>query len=788
MKSTNQSSGTHTLEGLAEPVEIAVDRFGLAHIRAANQPDLFFAQGFNAARDRLWQIDLWRKRGLGLLAADFGPGYLAQDQAARLFLYRGDMAAEWAAYAPDSEDICTAFTAGINAYLTEVEAGRAPLPVEFQQMNTRPARWAPADVVRIRSHCLTRNALSEVIRAKVLGHGGDKAAVLDALRKQVLPPVDPQGAPDLDLASIPLAVLDTFKLATAPVSFSPERLAATLDQAGLWRAVDALGDVVQAADSEGSNNWAVAPSRTATGRPIMAMDPHRAHTLPSVRYLVHLSMPGFDVVGAGEPAVPGITMGHNGQIAFSITIFGADQEDVMVYDTNSRAPQHYRHEGVWREMEEVEERFTVRGYADQSHMLRFTRHGPVLHEDPANQRAYGLRTVWTEPGAAPYMASLSVMHARTHAEYQTALRGWGTPSINHLYADTSGTIAWQAVGATPLRPNWNGLVPVPGDGRYEWAGYRSLDELPSAVNPEAGFVATANEMNLPAGWNHDASGIGYEWIDKSRAERIHAVLGASSGHTLEEACALQNDLYSYTAARGCRVVAAAVLGSEEARAAQAHLAGWDHVCGATSSPAALYEVWVTRHLKPALYRAFGADNVMAALLQPGDIQSVTDLLERPGAWFGPGSDARLDTLLEQTLVAAWCDCKITLGDDPASWEWGRVHRLALTHALAPVCPGVAGLRLEPMNLGGSGSTPMYAAYRPSDFAAITGPSVRMVVDVGAWDNSLFINLPGQSGDPQSDHYTDLQHDWLTGTYKPLSYSRAAVDAVTERVIVLTPAR
>lgn len=779
---------THALPGLGAPVEIAVDRFGLAHIRAGNRDDLFFAQGFNVARDRLWQIDLWRKRGLGLLAADFGPGYLAQDQATRLFLYRGDMAAEWAAYAPDAEEICTAFAAGINAYIAEIEAERIPLPLEFERMGTRPARWQGTDVVRIRSHCLTRNALSEVIRANVLARGGEQADKLDALRKQVLPDVAPLGAPELDLGSIPLAVLDTFKLATAPVSFSPERLAATLDEAPRWRSLDALGDVVLAAESEGSNNWAVAASHSATGRPIMAMDPHRAHALPSVRYLVHLSMPGFDAIGAGEPAVPGISLGHNGTIAFSITIFGADQEDVMVYDTDPADPLRYRHGDGWQQMEVVEERFAVHGYPDQHRTLHYTAHGPVIHEDPAQNRAYGLRSVWTEPGAAPYMASLSIMRAENHHDYHEALRGWGTPSTNHLYADTTGTIAWQAVGATPVRANWNGLIPVPGDGRFEWAGYRALEELPSQVNPGKGFFATANEMNLPANWNHDSAGIGYEWIDKSRAERIHGVLGDGAPHTLEAACALQNDLYSRTAARGCAVVAATPLSSPDARAAQAHLAGWDHRCTATSAQAALHEVWVTRHLKPALYRAFGADDALIALLQPGDVQSVTEVLERPEAWFPDQPEAQLAAVLDQTLAAAWTDCLAKLGNNPAGWEWGALHKLALTHALAPVCPDVEGFRLEPMQLGGSGSTPMYAAYRPMDFATITGPSVRMVVDVGDWDNSLFINLPGQSGDLASDHATDLQEDWLTGGYKPLSYSRAAVDAVTETLIVLSPLR
>ncbi|WP_333829186.1 penicillin acylase family protein [Pararhodobacter sp.] len=777
----------HRLAGLTAPVEIAVDRFGLAHIRAENRDDLFFAQGFNAARDRLWQIDLWRKRGLGLLAADFGPGYLAQDHAARLMLYRGDMAPEWAAYAPDAEEICTAFAAGINAYITEVEAGRAPLPLEFARMDTRPARWQAADVVRIRSHCLTRNALSEVIRARILGHGGAQAAKLDALRMQVLPPVDPVGAPDLDLASIPLEVLETFRLATAPVSFSPERLAARLEDAGRWRGFDALGDVVQLAQAEGSNNWAIGPERSATGRAIMALDPHRVHALPSVRYLVHLSMPGFDAIGAGEAAVPGISMGHNGNIAFSLTIFGADQEDVHVHDTAPDDPLRYRFGEGWREMTVVEERFRVRGCPDQVGELHFTHLGPVLHRDPGNQRAYALRTVWSDPGAAPYMASLSVMRAQNHDDYREALRGWGTPSINHVYADTSGSIAWQAVGATPLRHNWNGLVPVPGDGRYEWAGYRSLEELPASVNPESGFVATANEMNLPQGWNHDTPGIGYEWIDHSRAGRIKAVLGAGEKLGLQDCCALQNDLHSRTAARGCAVLARLALTSPQARAAQAHLAGWDHVLAPGSSPAALHEVWVTRHLFPALAKAFGAKGAFAALLLPGDVQSVTDVLERPEAWFDSDPQAQLATLIDQTLAAAWEDCRARLGDDPAGWEWGAVHKLALTHPLAAVCPDVPAFRPAPLALGGSGSTVALAAYRPSDFAAVVGPSVRMVIDVGAWDSSLFVNTPGQSGDPESSHYNDLQQDWLNGGYKPLSYSRAAVDAVTETLIVLEPA-
>ena len=350
-QSSRSADETIVIESLSEPAEIVVDRWGIPHIRAGSQADLFFAQGFNAGRDRLWQIDLWRKRGLGLLARDFGPGYLAQDEASRAFLFRGDMAKEWVSYAPDAQAIIRSFVAGINAYvaLTEREPGR--LPVEFGLAGTKPDRWQPEDVVRIRSHALTRNALSEVLRANIVTAYGHET---DLLRKNLEPAVVPGNAGAVDLAAIPVEILDLFKLATAGVTFTPERLACRLEEAGKWTKVNALAEVIADATWTGSNNWAVAPALTETGRPVIAGDPHRAHAVPSLRYLVHLSAPGLDVIGAGEPAVPGISIGHNGTIAFTQTIFGSDQEDVYVYETESGNPDRYRYKGDWVSMTSIE--------------------------------------------------------------------------------------------------------------------------------------------------------------------------------------------------------------------------------------------------------------------------------------------------------------------------------------------------------------------------------------------------------------------------------------------------
>ena len=645
-QSSRSADETIVIESLSEPAEIVVDRWGIPHIRAGSQADLFFAQGFNAGRDRLWQIDLWRKRGLGLLARDFGPGYLAQDEASRAFLFRGDMAKEWVSYAPDAQAIIRSFVAGINAYvaLTEREPGR--LPVEFGLAGTKPDRWQPEDVVRIRSHALTRNALSEVLRANIVTAYGHET---DLLRKNLEPAVVPGNAGEVDLAAIPVEILDLFKLATAGVTFTPERLACRLEEAGKWTKVNALAEVIADATWTGSNNWAVAPALTETGRPVIAGDPHRAHAVPSLRYLVHLSAPGLDVIGAGEPAVPGISMGHNGTIAFTQTIFGSDQEDVYVYETESGNPDRYRYKGDWVSMTSIEERFAVKGAPDQVRRLRFTRHGPVVSADTDKRVAFAIRSVWFEPGAAAYLGGLSSMRATSLPEFRAAIRRFATPSLNHVYADVKGSIAWLPFGMTPVRRNWDGLTPVPGDGRFEWDGFIDLDDMPHAIDPPAGFVASANEANVPEPWDHDKVRIGYEWLENSRALRIaEALAGPPSGekHSVRASMALQTDVTSIPARRLRGLIEAIVPGTDaDLAAARTLLLGWDEKLEAGSAAGALSELWFTRHLKPALLALFVPDPRLQPLMVPLDVESLLQALERPGAAFGAQPAAARDRLV-----------------------------------------------------------------------------------------------------------------------------------------------
>jgi penicillin amidase len=768
------------IPGLSSPATITLDRWGVAHIRAESFLEMFFVQGFNAARDRLWQLDLWRKRGLGLLAADYGPGYLEQDRAARLFLYRGDMEREWASYSADAQEICSRFVAGINAYIELCAAEPGRLPTEFAAMSVKPARWSPEDVVRIRSHSPMRNALSEVVRSNVLA-SADPAT--DEFRQSLQPQHNPLEGLTSKPKPLPLECLDVFKLATTPVTFSEDRLKATMKDARSWRRVTPLGDVVHEAMGQGSNNWAVAGSRTSTGRPILANDPHRAHATPSLRYVVHIASPEFNGIGAGEPALPGISIGHNGTSAFGLTLFfGHDQEDVYVYETHPDDPDLYRYGDGWERIRLVEEKVDVRGFGETVLSLRFTRHGPIVADYASEHRAVAVRTVWAEPGTAPYFRSIASMRAKSFDKFRELMWGWGVPAVNQVYADVTGDVGWTVAGFSPVRPNWDGLLPVAGDGRHEWRGFLDGRELPWSLNPDHGYVATANEFNLPDNWSKNST-IGYEWTEPSRAERISEFFSTTVEHSVADSRSLQTDVVSMPARRLIALLEA--LSGRDGRETNAlkFLREWDGRLDAKSGPGALFEVWWAAHLRPLLFAQLIDDPRVVALIGPGNVATTLAHLEARKK----AADPTVNTLLLDSLRSAATDCERRMGDDPSSWAWGRVHQAMFEHAVSAVNPELAAnLNVGPLPIGGSDSTPMNGMYRPSDFRLTIGASFRIVTDVGAWDNSVYINTPGQSGDSRSPHYQDLAPAWARGDYVPLLYSDEAIEEAAVVCIRLLP--
>lgn len=746
-----QTSGTLRVAGLEKPVTVLRDPWGIPHIYAATQADLFFAQGFTAAQDRLWQLEMWRRAAMGELAEVMGPAAVDRDRFARLLRYRGDLDAEYASYAPDAREIVGAFVRGVNAWIVEIGSDRSRWPVEFQLTGIAPEPWTPEVVLsRLAAWEVTSNAAREVQRAQL-------GAEIGWRRLQDLMPSDPPQ----DLAKEPGAGLS--EGISAAVIALPESLRAPL------------------AFPDGSNNWVVDGTLSATGKPLLANDPHRALRLPSLRYLVHLVGPGWNVIGAGEPALPGVAAGHNERIAFGFTVTGIDQQDVYVEELHPEDPTLYRHQGRWDKVRVERERIGVKGEAPREVELEFTVHGPVLHRDPERRRAYVLRWVGTEPGTAGYLASLSLNRARDWTTFRQALARWKVPSENLVYADVDGRVGWQVAGLAPVRRGWSGLLPVPGDGRFEWQGFLPASELPGALDPPARWIATANHNVLPPGYPH---ALAFDWGEPTRFRRIAEVLGAPGQKlTAADFERLQLDELSHPAREILAVLREVKGGGADLRPFVDLLTAWDGTLGRTSAAAALYELWIAKlagrlaapvpeALRPAMLRTLRPARLLALLSQPAQ------------DWFGEDPRAGRDAALLASLGEAVAEAREKLGADPAAWRWGALHKATFAHPLSTTPERKALFDLPPMELGGDGTTVDVAS--GEGFAVSHGASYRQVIDLADWDRSTATSTPGQSGQPGSPHYGDLLESWAEGRYFPLLYSREAVEKAARERLVLEP--
>ena len=713
------SASTVRVPGLDQQVEILRDRWGVPHIYAATLHDLFFAQGYSAALDRLFQIDLWRRAGTGKLAELLGPAAIERDKLARAVAFRGDWNAEWAAYGPDAKAIVTAFTDGINAYIKGLGGKR---PTEFDIAGYSPGLWTPEDCLsRVAGLTMTGNLSREVSHAVEIERSG-----LEQARKSIRlqPPVLLEVPKGLDLSGITNDILRAYREVVGPVRLTTE---------------------------QGSNNWVVDGTMTATGRPMLANDPHRPVQLPSLRKTVHLVGPGWDAIGSGEPGLPGIAVGHNENVAFGFTIVGIDQQDLYVETINPDNPGEYRYRGAWKKFDTVPQKLAVKGQGEQTITLRYTVHGPVISEDAARRRAYVLHWVGTEPGTAGYLAGLSLARAKDWSSFREAMARYRVPSENLVYADTKGNIGWEVGGLTPIREGWSGLLPVPGqDGQYEWKGYRKAEELPSEFNPTRHYIATANNNILPAGYTIP---LGYDgWAQPYRVERIREMLSAGRKFDIQDFERMQQDVASAPARRFQQDLRnwRPEPGSRAARAVD-DILNWDAVLRADSRPALIYEVWMSK-LSAAAGGRGGRGNPDA---------------EPTAAALQKSLDDALDQIEQQ------------FGSDPAGWQWGKLHQLTLAHPL-----GKREFQLGPVPRPGDGNT--VNATSGTNYRQTNGASWREILDVGDWDRSVMTNVPGESGDPSSRHYGDLLQDWAAGKYHPVPFSRKAVEAALDERIVLLP--
>ncbi|MFD9893595.1 penicillin acylase family protein [Amycolatopsis sp. NPDC059027] len=757
-------AAAYEVAGLRKPVDLLVDKWGVPHIYAADTSDLFFAQGYNIARDRLFQIDTWRRRGLGTLSEVLGPSYVDQDRAARLFLYRGDMDAEWASYGPEGRLAATRFAEGINAYVDWLARNPSAVPPEFGKLGYRPARWRPEDVVRIRTHAIGENLSWEVIRAKLVCQAGQGSSRYLRSLRPAHEAVVPAG---LDPCVIPDDVLKVYNLATAAVSFTGKGFETK--------------DIADA--TTGSNAWAIGPGRTASGRPILANDPHRGtDALPSGRYVAQLSAPGLNLAGAGEPWNPGIAIGHNGTIAFGLTNLPIDQTDLYVYELDPKDHTRYRYGDGWERMTTVTETIPVQGGAPVTRELAFTRHGGVVKVDEAAHRAFAVRSAWTQPGSSAYLGSLNYQRAKNFGEFTTAMQKWGTPGSNLVYADTHGDIGYVPAGLTPRRTgaNYDGLLPVPGDGRYEWNGFHANSELPGQYNPASGFFASANDFNIPPGHPVVSN---YEWQLPYRKQRIDELIRSHPGATVADSLALQKDEKSLVAGELLQYLRGLSSSDPDTAKALDLLRGYDGVASLDSAPAALFEIWIMKHLHAAWAHAVlpqAAADTLANTINP-DYSLVLASFADPKAWLGPDGAAVRDKLILDTLPSAFREVAGKLGPDPSAWRWGALQFQQFRHPLGE--PNVG-----PTPVGGDYHTVHPSFFFPANYQQIIGATFKMALDVGNWNGSSAINAPGQSGDPRSPHYRDLNGLWASGGAFPLLYSRAEVERNLDVRIRLQPPR
>ena len=778
---------TLRVAGLTEPVEIIKDRWGIAHIYASVETDLFFAQGFNAARDRLFQFEMWRRKATGTTAEILGRRTLQQDIGSRLHRFRGDLGQELGHYHPRGAAIIDAFVRGVNAYVDLTEQQPELLPLEFGLLGITPGRWT-AEVVISRHQGLLSNVTRELAYGQaVASAGAELVHELSWFR-----PGEPDLAldPAIDGSLLSDEILDVYRAFKRPIGFVPEDVLPPFraDRAAFGRLAAAMPAEIDLSDQQeaiGSNNWVVGGTRTLSGFPFMANDPHRVQQAPSLRYWVHLVGPGWNVIGGGEPVLPGVSIGHNEHGAWGLTVFGQDNEDLYVYDTNPDDPLEYRYLGGWERMRVTEEQVAVKGEPPVTVTLKYTRHGPVLFEDPDHQKAYALRAAWLDIGSAPYLASLRMDQAETWEEFRDACSYSRIPAENMVWADRDKNIGYQAVGVSPIRPNWSGLVPVPGDGRYEWDGYLPIQALPHVVNPPEEFFGTANNFMVPDGYPH-LDALHFTWGDELRAVRLNEVLRSGRRHTIVDMMRLQHDELSVLARNLVPFLEGLELEEDLARGARHRLRNWDAVLGRDSLEAAIYVAWERRLVRNA--RDLLVPAPIRDLLGGLNMKKLVNWLAAPDGRFGDDPIAGRDRLLASSLKQAIDDLESRLGQDMSAWRYGQAaykHAL-IRHPLSAAVDDTTRARLDvgPVPRGGYGRTLNNTGNGDNQ---TSGASFRIIADTEDWDHSVGTNAPGQSGDPDDPHYQDLFELWAEGKYFPVFYSRSKIESAAERVEQLVPA-
>jgi len=716
-ESLAQIDGRVALAGIRDTVDVVRDRWGVPHIYARNIDDLFFAQGYVQAQDRLWQMEMYRRTFEGSLSEILGPAYLRHDRLVRLLRYRGPIdEREWTHYHPEGRRIFDAFARGVNAFIAHAGDN---LPVEFKLTGLRPKSWtAEIALLRTQTAMPTGDALAELRLARSVARVGADSANTLARPSPFRPLVVPNGVDYSIITDDVIAALTALRAGVVRPEILPQ-FKAMADSPSVNRGVQE--------NSPGSNNWVVAARHAANGHVIVANDPHRNVANPSIRYIVHLNAPGWDVIGATEPVLPGVMIGHTGRIAWGLTIVGTDQSDVYIEDVNPANRNEVRFRNAWESMRLVFDTVRVKGAAPVIVTHKFTRHGPVFYEDTVRHKAFAMRSTMHMPGSAGYLSALRYHALADCVQFLDAQRYYLAPTENMICGDAKGNIAWQASSAAPRRPNWHGRLPVPGTGEYEWDGLRN--DLPRELNPARGWIATANHDIHPDAYDPPLFFKNTPQDDRYR--RVAQVLSGGRKLTIEDHKALQHDAFNASWPRNAHLFREWTSTDSLIESARRALAGWDGHHRRDSHAAALYRF----------------------------IDRGIDTVRREGA----------RQTVEPVIARAIDSVRARLGPDPREWRWGRYNRSEFPHALARAYDIPAVERH-----GGAG------------FVAAVGATYRQIIDITDPDSSVATNAPGQSGQPGSPFYKNLVEMYGRGEYFPLAYSRGLVERYAAHRLTLAP--
>jgi penicillin amidase len=758
-------NGALPVEGLKAPVEIYRDRWGVPHIYAQNTEDLFFAQGYVHAQDRLWQMEFQRRIGHGTLSEVLGETTLETDRFLRTIGLARAAQADLALLDDETRLILETYARGVNAF---IETHQGNLPLEFTLLGFKPAPWQPIDTVawgKVMAWDLGGNWETELLRARLIQALGEEKT------QELLPPYPDQG----------------------PFIVPPEvKSYARLGQPSLktYARVEALLGL--GGPGVGSNNWVVDGAKSATGKPLLANDPHLGIQMPSIWYEIGLHGGGLNVVGASFPGAPAVIIGHNDRLAWGVTNLPADVQDLYIEKVNPANPNQVEFQGRWEDVEVVREEIRVKGRGSPEVLeVRITRHGPLINEvvEGLEQPLAFKWTATAEPNRL-FHSVLALNRARDWEEFRDALHNWAVPSQNFVYADVEGNIGYQTPGLIPIRASGQGLVPVPGwTGEYEWTGYIPFEELPSVYNPPTHFIATANNKVVPDDYPYFLS---YEWEAPYRAQRIVDLLTAKERLSVEDFQALQADVYDRPSEWLSRYLQQLEPQGWLQERAMEPLRAWDLRTTADSVAAAIYQVTYLKlientfgdELGGELFEEYlGAENLhhmaLARIMEDADNPWFDDVTT-------PQRETR-DDILGQSFAQALDFLGNRFGDEPPKWSWGRLHTATFDHPLGSVQPLDRIFNRGPIPVDGYGFTVNNTGFSHQEpFAIEMVASYRQIVDLGDLTNSLSMHTTGQSGQPFHKHYGDMIPRWQAVEYHPMLWEEEAVAASKEGLLVLTP--